>query len=795
MNLQNTSTNLPTSSSLTDPNGRPFGVPTLAEPDFVYNEPTNYPIGKRERFDEDNMKPLLQDEDFNKKDRKRLSDYNKHRMSGGKISVSYKFGKGCDEHRLGRLFPDEGIGLQSFRFDMRNPLAAKNYWDTDFANAHYCIALYHAQKLGLQTKFLTQYVNEREKVMAMISTSRKKAKTEMLKTLYLGNIKLYSEFYEDVDGDITDEGYAFIMNLSKEVETLALVLWENHPQYHKLKMGKDSKSIAKKSNPKASLMSLLFQTEERKMLMVWDAFLAYKKRYMAVFIHDGGYVEKLENETAFPQELLAEGSAMVKKYTGISSVLTQKNIEFEWKPNIPDEDQYTRLKKSFEMNTFLVGTQLYHIMRDGTPCYMSVKNAEIKFAPLKVQQWDSSLGKCITKSFLEMWIADPERLEYDRVDFFPNVEKCPPSVYNLFKGFNAEQYEPDEAMSPETIAELVEPIIKHVGFITSGDGDYFLKLMANIIQHPDRKSEIATLIRDMGNMLEEGGGTGKNLLVEYIGNQIIGEDYCIVVGDNKELYGNFNSLFEGKLLVFVEEACGKENHGNNDTLKARITSKKTNINKKQVQQYRVNDYANYVFTSNSKNPLPIKQGNRRFCVFDSNTEMRGNVKYFTDFVAHIEQPEVKWAFFQYLKTLDTYKSPSQFSANIPITNAYREVRMLNAPIYLKWLVTKVEKGHLHNEYTSELYREYSHWVSENKEKSMDTIISKTAFGLMLANTECIHESYEIEDQGDKTKKHGTMYMQWNNDGVVNGLKNLHLLSPDFKYKSIPIIPEIHPNDQ
>jgi hypothetical protein len=50
----------------------------------------------------------------------------------------------------------------------------------------------------------------------------------------------------------------------------------------------------------------IFQTEERKMLMVLDAFLTFKGRYMGVFIHDGGLVEKLEGETKFPEELLIE---------------------------------------------------------------------------------------------------------------------------------------------------------------------------------------------------------------------------------------------------------------------------------------------------------------------------------------------------------------------------------------------------------------------------------------------------------------------------------------------------------
>ena len=43
-------------------------------------------IAKTERFDEDSIKPLLRDTNFNKKDRDRLTDYNNHRLSGGYVS-------------------------------------------------------------------------------------------------------------------------------------------------------------------------------------------------------------------------------------------------------------------------------------------------------------------------------------------------------------------------------------------------------------------------------------------------------------------------------------------------------------------------------------------------------------------------------------------------------------------------------------------------------------------------------------------------------------------------------------
>ena len=150
-----------------------------------------FPIQKREMFDEDNMKYLTNDDRFNKQDISRLKLYNKHRVCGSTINVSYKLGQGCEEYQLGRLFPDDGMGLQAFRFDLRNPLAKKFYWDTDVENAHYIIAQKFCQDYGLKCENLDHYIKNRDECLKMVSNSRKKAKTEFLKTLYLGNIHLY----------------------------------------------------------------------------------------------------------------------------------------------------------------------------------------------------------------------------------------------------------------------------------------------------------------------------------------------------------------------------------------------------------------------------------------------------------------------------------------------------------------------------------------------------------------------------------------------------------------------------
>jgi hypothetical protein len=256
----------------------------------------------------------------------------------------------------------------------------------------------------------------------------------------------------------------------------------------------------------------------------------------------------------------------------------------------------------------------------------------------------------------------------------------------------------------------------------------------------------------------------------------LGEDYTIVVGDNDILYGDFNSQFEGKLLVFVEEAEGSANFKAQDKLKAKITGKKLNVNKKCVAQYDVEDHSNYLFTTNNTNPLPIKMGDRRWGVFDTNAEKRGNIDYFEKLVAHLSKPEVKWAFYQHLKTVETYNSSIKWAKSVPITSAYKEVRQMNAPLYLKWIVNCLQNGDLPNKKIGDLYNQFREWANETKQKSAGEITNITAFGLLL-NGE--NDGVEL---GEKKKSNGCIQMKWDYDRLIDGLKKLYLLEETFTYQ-------------
>jgi hypothetical protein len=762
-----------------------------------YAEPV-FPLTKTEKFDEDNCKELLKDEMFATQDRARLSNYNKHRISGGIMCVVYKLAEGCEEHKLGRLFPSDAIGLQSFRFDMRNSLAKKFYWDLDFENCHYRIAEKYCENYGLNHTYISKYIDNRDECLALVSDNRKKAKTEFLKILYGGNIKLYNETYDEVEGSVRNEGMEILTKIQKEITFLMNTIWEKHSHLHKLKCGSGKQKIPinKKSNPKASLMSLIFQTKERELLMYFDFLLGKWGRCLSVLIHDGGYVEKIDGETEIPSDILQECGKMITDKFAIRTTISQKAIEYSWSPQTK-LSEYQQRKKEFEKRNFFVGSNLIYIQQDGTIENVKVNDMKNRQKNNNYMEYDIVAGKNVKKYFFDEWMSDKDRKNYEKVDFIPDKTKCPDYVFNLFRGFKVEELITEQILkeyqskTQEEIMDLwINKIIKHIDYLTSGYSDYILKWLANIIQNPMNRSQVAIMIRDMGGLLEEGGGTGKNMFFDdWFGNEILGEDLVYVVGDNRELYGSFNSQFEGKLLVIVEEASGKENHSNIDILKSKITAKKMNINKKQVASYQVRDFTNLLFATNNRNPLPFKQGNRRLAAFETNPECRDNVDYFKELHKHLSTPIVKVAFYQFLKNLPTYSSPIDFQTNIPKTSVYKELRMLNAPIHIKWLADKVKKSELFNGSISQLYDDFVSWVKKTREGREEGIMTITAFGLMLNNNvekkKLIEEEDNIyndmNDYGDKSRTKKGMFMKWNVDAVVDGLKKLYMLDDDFVY--------------
>ena len=271
---------------------------------------------KYELYDANVMEALLRDtQHFSRKELTKLSLYKKSRNHGTKTQVVYEYGKGCEKHKLGRLYVKHSLGLQAFPFDMRNPLLEKYYWDVDMENCHYTLLYKLSEDWGLKNDAIRQYITDRDAELARVSSNRGLAKTAFLKIAYGGNIRLYNEHYND-EGLPHDADLSLVRRVEKEMSVIVDLCWTKYSQFQKL--------VKDKPHPKFSLFALILQTEERKCLQAMDSFMDSKGRYVGIYIHDGGEVEKLPGENEFPDDLLRGAESYINERLGYAVRLVVK---------------------------------------------------------------------------------------------------------------------------------------------------------------------------------------------------------------------------------------------------------------------------------------------------------------------------------------------------------------------------------------------------------------------------------------------------------------------------------------
>jgi hypothetical protein len=442
------------------------------------------------------------------------------------------------------------------------------------------------------------------------------------------------------------------------------------------------------------------------------------------------------------------------------------------------------MKREFEKNNFLVGATLHCITSDGVRQQFDWSKAnQTKFADLLINVMDEKTLKITKKAFLPEWIKDKERRSYERIDFIPTHKPCPDYIYNLFTGFAVEgeqrlEIEEGGIITPEEGLELIAPLLLHCDVLCGGDRTYFIKWMAQLFQHPEVKSNVGLLFRDMGSLLREGGGTGKNVYMDFLGS-LLGDKYYLVISDNSTLYADFNGLFEGKLLVFIEEADGKDNFKNNDKLKSKITAKQTNINKKGQDQYKVSEHARFLAATNGRNPVPTRDGQTRWGFWDVATTFRGNKEYFSTLVKATKDRRVRVAFYEYLMRYDTWATPIEFSTNVPITPAFVDVRQMNAPPILKWLCLELRDGSLPTRATTkELYQRFTQWYELGNRDRAYLLPTENTFGRMMKEAFISDDEPEMGALPLSQHRHserGTEH-RFNFPLLIEGLENRYLLN-------------------
>ena len=652
----------------------------------TFVEPT-YPIVRREMFDEDNMKHLLVDDRYSQADRKRMSLYYKKKRNAGEAQVVYTLASGCEANSLGRLFAQNSLGIANWAWTMRNPLAQKWYWDIDIANSHYRIALEFCKRYEIPYEKIAHYCDNRQAVLSMVCPeSRDRAKMEFLKVLYGGDIKLYSCYANIGDGIISKEGFAYLKGMVAEIALLADTIWTNYPQYHNLKTGADyedkkSVRISKKPNPKASLMSLIFQTEERKMLMLIAEHFRLNGRYMGVFIHDGGYVEKISDETEFPKDLLVEASQEIERHLGYKVTLIQKPITHNWEPKNPLKNTVNLFDEWEKTHSKIVDTGMYveEVVRDGqsTIIVRGEKRLQECFRHLTIteQKVDKNFEtKDVKVSFIDKWTTTDTIRQYTHMGVYPPPLKCPETVFNIWRPFEASRLIFEDA--PEEL-EMFKKLMYHLGGKDEKVALYLIQWLAQSLQYPAEKTGI------IPNLISH-QGAGKGAFFDTI-SALTGAGRFISTAEPKDIFDNFNVPMECAFFINLNEMNAKQMKAFEGHLKHLATEPYMRIVRKGSDPYQIKSFHRFITTTNDEfGCVVMKTDDRRNFIVRASDDLIPDLQFFIDYRTKILNSSAGlstiYNYLMNIKGMDKFREIKK-----PRTNYEEELLLLNRSPYEAWV--------------------------------------------------------------------------------------------------------------
>ncbi len=686
-------------------------------------------ITKTEKFDP-TMARYIQTQEIDSVSKKRVRAIIKGAYKGNQIDVTYKLGKYLRHEYSGRWCSLESFGLQGLSRDIRNALAQKYYWDLDFVNCQVDILRQIAERNGWVHTQLDFYYNNRKQLFEDLMAQNEGLTKDHLKERFISIL---------FGGNRRREDPPFLFNeFFSEVKPIMVNLTKLYPKLFK------SREKIKKDNPVGSTCGVILQTEERKCLEALDFFLGKHGRNLDTLIHDGGYVEKLPHEKEFPQHLLREAEQFIEQKVGYKLKLEIKEIETSFsiaKVEMSPDKSYENVKAIFEMKCFLVlNLSRYFEEIDDELILKTEKEIEVCYNSMTYETINEDKTKVTEHPFLKTWFKDPEKRTYNRVDFYPTPLKCPPTVYNLWKGFEIEDTEPTPLNEDQQLK--LRDIYNHLFLLSNKEqpnNDYIKCWIASIFQQPSRKIGVALLFKSVQGM-------GKELGFFKLLSNIMGKKYTFLSGDfERDIVGSFNSMLKGKLLIGIDEAAAKATKANKNKLKSLFTCEKDSINGKGKNQMELNSYTNFSSFSNDQFPWAIEPGDRRHLATDIK-QPKPPKSYFTRLAECINDKQVLRAFYDDMLKIDI--SNWDPIDNRPISEFHQDMIEINYPVEVKFFIHFVNglaDDYDRNVTFASLWKTFNEYLKEQNTGETNFKMSSDLFSKSLKKLN--NEGFEYSHSG------------------------------------------------
>ncbi|QTS84934.1 hypothetical protein JLK41_16595 [Ectopseudomonas khazarica] len=134
---------------------------------------------------------------------------------------------------------------------------------------------------------------------------------------------------------------------------------------------------------------------------------------------------------------------------------------------------------------------------------------------------------------------------------------------------------------------------------------YFGWWLSHTVRKPEERI-IATPV------LRSDHGVGKGFLVETLLSGLLGRSSVAVCG-LKDVVGDFNDVIESKTLLLIDEVY-KSKKSTTDALKSFQGNATIPLHRKHKPTITIDNYLNFIVTSNDHLPLVLEKGDRRFWI-------------------------------------------------------------------------------------------------------------------------------------------------------------------------------------
>ena len=711
----------------------------------------NLSFSKTEMFDV-NMAKYITAQSIDSEDKKKIQKMLKNKERGCYLNIHYILGKASKQNAygkkfLGRIMPMGNYGLQTLSGDIRRALSKPFYWDLDIVNAQGEILNQMAQMNGWSNTYLTELCINRdaifEDIMKESSINRSQVKVIFLSLFFGGAC------YENYSSWIKEKFYP-------EIEAMMINLSNMYPT---LKTDCEKK---KKQNALGSCCAIILQTEERKCLVCLDRFLSINGRSMDTFIHDGGLVLKLKDETEFPPLLIKQAEQYLLDNTGYTLKLLTKSMEstFKLPINITDDKTYIGVKGEFEKRFFLcVGESCFYCIDDREVKVFSKSDLMTSYQATKYSEIVDGIVKEF--SFIKKWLDDDSKRKYERVDTILSPIECPDDTFNLWDGLEIENFKNED-----------KDYTKDVGFIKAhfrllcGDDEalfqYVLKWVAFMFQHPSKKNNIGLIWKSAQQ------GMGKNMGITTLSN-MLGSKYAKTIAKpERDVFGTYNGLLEDKLLVHFEEFSGKCGFKYDNELKNFITGDTIDIMKKGVDAITRPNRMKVIFSTNNDYPVKIEAGDRRFVICDSSRMDIPSKEYFDNLARINADKHILRAFYDELMDIDL--TTTDWIRDRPATEAFNDMRMASLDVEIRFVLDFIDgKTGITKIPSKTFYEEFQNFTLRDGLEYRTNIIK---FAIKIKN-------YSIDGIDNTHTKNGALY-NINNEKVKEWMRNKGYLQVEME---------------